>query len=57
MQNQSIQGGLEESILELEHSIGHSGKVPRSVYLHPNNKDYVYISGGCIVVSDLNDPH
>ncbi len=43
--------------MELEHAIGHSGKISRSVYLHPNQKDFVYISGGCIVICDLQDPH
>lgn len=43
--------------MELEHAIGYSGRIVRSVHLHPNGKDFIYISGGCIVVSDLTDPH
>jgi WD40 repeat protein len=46
-----------QNILELEHSIGYNGKFPRSVLLHPNHQDYVYISGACIVITNLNDPH
>lgn len=61
--------------MELEHSIGYSGRLPRSLYYHPNGvsrlrrcvgaeccgagfqKDAVYVSGGCIVICDLSDPH
>ncbi|KRX10889.1 WD40-repeat-containing domain [Pseudocohnilembus persalinus] len=47
----------EQNVLEPEHSIGFSGKIHNSVYFHPNGKDFVYISGCCIVITDLNDPH
>lgn len=43
--------------VELDHAIGFSGKVVRSVHLHPNAKDYVLIAGCSIVVGDLSDPH
>jgi len=43
--------------VELEHAIGYSGGLRRSLYYHPNGKDAVYVSGGCIVVTDLSDPH
>ena len=43
--------------VELDHAIGFSGKVVRSVHLHPNTKDYVLIAGCSIVVGDLSDPH
>jgi len=46
-----------KDIVELEHAIGFSGKIPRSVYLHPNGKDYICIAGGCIVITNLSDPH
>jgi hypothetical protein len=34
--------------IELEHAIGFSGFVHSSVYFHPNGRDYVTVSGGCI---------
>jgi len=43
--------------MELEHAIGVSGKIVRAVYLHPNTKEFVYISGCSIVTCDLMDPH
>lgn len=27
------------------------------MYMHPNGKEFVYISGACIVITDLADPH
>ena len=47
----------QESIVELEHSIGLSGKIVNSVHFHPNGRDFIYIAGGCIVICDLIDPH
>ena len=47
----------QNDILDLEHAIGYSGRIVRSVHIHPNNRDLVYIAGGCIVVCDMNDPH
>jgi hypothetical protein len=44
-------------VVELDHAIGYSGKVVRSVHLHPNARDYVTIAGASIIVSDLTDPH
>jgi len=44
-------------IVELDHAIGYSGRITRSVFLHPNSKDYVMISGASIIVGDLTDPH
>lgn len=49
--------GDTNNVMELEHAIGYSGRIVRSVYMHPNGKDMVYISGGCIVICDINDPH
>lgn len=43
--------------VELDHAIGFSGKVIRSVHLHPNARDYVLVAGCSIVVGDLSDPH
>jgi hypothetical protein len=45
------------SQVELDHAIGFSGKIVRSVHLHPNSKDYVLIAGCSIVIGDLSDPH
>ncbi|KAL4432056.1 hypothetical protein ABPG74_017792 [Tetrahymena malaccensis] len=57
MDNVSEASLQEDSIVELEHAIGFSGKIPRCVYFHPNGQDFVYISGACIVITDLKDPH
>jgi len=46
-----------EGLIELEHAIGYSGRIVKSVFMHPNGQDFLRISGGCIVVSDLADPH
>ena len=43
------------SILELEHSIGNSAKINRSVFYHPNGEDFVSIAGGCVVICNLKD--
>lgn len=57
--------------IELEHSIGFTGEIQNSIYFHPNNKECILISGGCIglynnnnpylttiiVICDLSDPH
>ncbi|EGR30971.1 WD40 repeat protein [Ichthyophthirius multifiliis] len=47
----------EPSIIELEHTIGFSGKIPKSVHVHSNGEDFLYISGACIVVTNLMNPH
>lgn len=54
MQAPSGGGGL---IVELDHAIGYSGKVVKSVHLHPNSKEFVLVAGASIVIGDLNDPH
>lgn len=43
--------------MEPEHAIGYSGKYHKSVFMHPNGNDFIYISGCCVVITDLNDPH
>eukprot|EP01083_Nonionella_stella_P226586 804550_1 len=42
--------------IELEHAIG-GGTSTHSLQLHPNGKEFIAVSGACIVVSDLTDPH
>jgi len=44
-------------VIELEHSIGYSGEHLRSIVLHPNGKNYIYITGACVVMGDLEDPN
>jgi len=39
--------------VELDHSIGFSGKVVDSVFLHPALKEYILIAGSSLVVRDL----
>lgn len=45
------------SSAELDHSIGFSGKIVDSVFLHPGLKEYILIAGSSLVVRDLQDPH
>lgn len=47
----------DEGSIELEHALGYSGDIPNSLHLHPNRTNYLYITGACIVVGDLRDPH
>jgi WD40 repeat protein len=42
---------------ELDHSIGFSGKIVDSVFLHPSLNEYILIAGSSLVVRDLQDPH
>ena len=44
-------------LCELDHAIGFSGTIDKSVYLHPNAREYIMIAGCSIVTGDLNDPH
>ena len=41
----------------MEHAIGYSGKITQAVKYHPDGVHFLYISGGCVVISNLNDPH
>lgn len=43
--------------VELDHSIGFSGKITDGVHLHPGCKDYALIAGCSVVVRDIQDPH
>lgn len=42
---------------ELEHAIGFKGGLPNSLHFLPNGEDVVYVSGACVVVASLSDPH
>lgn len=53
--NQATSKNLQ--LVELDHSIGFSGKVNDSVFLHPNSQNYLSIAGCSVVVGDLSDPH
>jgi hypothetical protein len=39
--------------VELDHSIGYSGKIVDSVHLHPNLKEFILVAASSIVVRDL----
>jgi hypothetical protein len=54
--NQKIVSAATDKV-ELDHAIGFSGKMINSVFMHPNAKDYILISGCSVVVGDLSDPH
>lgn len=43
--------------VELDHSIGYSGKIVDSVHLHPSLKEFILVAASSIVVRDLQDPH
>jgi cilia- and flagella-associated protein 52 len=42
-------------VLDLEHSMGYNGNIKKSVLLHPNLKEYVYIAGASVLISEMND--
>jgi hypothetical protein len=45
-------------VLELEHSIGYTGKYQSTVHYHPIKKDtLIFNNGGIVVIEDLNDKH
>ncbi|CAD8189831.1 unnamed protein product [Paramecium octaurelia] len=44
-------------ILEMEHAIGYSGRIPRSVILHPNGVEFICIAGASLIITDLRDAH
>mmetsp|Transcript_9656 Transcript_9656/g.18846 ORF Transcript_9656/g.18846 Transcript_9656/m.18846 type:complete len:608 (-) Transcript_9656:5793-7616(-) len=39
--------------VELEHAIGFSGAYSRALWLHPDGQHCIYITGACIVVTEL----
>mmetsp|Transcript_6964 Transcript_6964/g.10193 ORF Transcript_6964/g.10193 Transcript_6964/m.10193 type:complete len:635 (+) Transcript_6964:20-1924(+) len=43
--------------IELEHAIGYNGRVENGLQMHPNNINYIYPAGACVVKSDKTDPH
>lgn len=43
--------------VELDHSIGYSGKIVDSVHLHPSLKEFILVASSSIVTRDVNDPH
>ena len=43
--------------IKLEHGMGYNGLLPNTLLLHPNLIDYIYIAGGVIVISEMNDPN
>lgn len=42
--------------IEFEHFLGFNSN-STSVCFHPNGRNYVYSSGGYVVIADLTDPH
>lgn len=50
-------GGRKGDIkIELDYSIGFAGNVRNSLALHPNKQNFIYVSGGSVVVGDLKEP-
>lgn len=59
IQNGAI-GQQEPSLtsqVELDHSIGYSGKIIDSVHLHPALQEFILVAASSIVVRNLQDPH
>ncbi|KAJ1633850.1 WD40-repeat-containing domain protein [Pavlovales sp. CCMP2436] len=50
------EGGPLASI-ELEHAIGFTGSIAGSLSLLPNGEEILYVSGACLVIASLADPH
>ena len=46
----------DSGAIELEHAIGYSAEFLKSIFFHPNQKNYLYITGACVVIGDLSDP-
>eukprot|EP00906_Rhabdomonas_costata_P031743 RCo044797 len=46
-------------VMELEHAIGFSPALRGGggLVLHPNGREFLYASGACVVVGDVQDPH
>ncbi len=43
--------------LELQHAMGYNGNIPKSVILHNNLVEYIYIAGSYMVVTEMNEPN
>lgn len=43
--------------VELEHAIGFRGGLPNSLFLLPGGEEAVHVSGACVVIASLADPH
>lgn len=43
--------------LELEHAIGFTGTSTCPLHFHPAGQEMAYVSGACVVITDVTDPH
>jgi len=43
--------------LELQHAMGYNGNIPKSIILHNNLVEYLYIAGSYIVSTEMNEPN
>jgi len=43
--------------LELQHAMGYNGIIPKSVILHNNLHEYLYIAGSYIIITEMNEPN
>ena len=58
MNNQNYnQNQTQQFDLKLEHAMGYNGTIPKSVILHNNLAEYLYIAGSYIVTTDMNEPN
>lgn len=61
-QQQSKQQQLQPNtsslpVIDLEHTIGFSANVPNAIHYHPSGQEYLYPSGGSILLTSFQDAH
>lgn len=44
-------------VIDLEHTIGFSANVPNAIHYHPSGQEYLYPSGGSILLTSFQDAH
>jgi WD40 repeat protein len=49
--------GYKVELMQLQHTIGFNSAIKNSLYIHPNNTNYIYIVGSIIIVAEMNDPN
>jgi hypothetical protein len=48
----------QQSLIEMEHSIGYNGRYSNTVLYHPTQPDtLIYNNGGLLVIESLHDKH
>lgn len=47
--------GADQGGIELEHAIGYSAEFLNSIIIHPNLQNYVYITGACVIICEIDN--